>query len=122
MRTTTGAAVVGQQPAQLVVQPTRKLRIRIRPVDKSRWAEEVEIVLSILNDAWSKNWGFVPFTPEEIAYAGKKLKPIIHPQINLIAEVDGIATAAGLQLTTLPAGRTPPERPQPHWRVRRRRY
>ncbi len=64
-------------------------RIRIRHVDPKRWDEEVPIVLGILNDAWSKNWGFVPFTAEEIAYAGKKLKPIIHPEINMIAELDG---------------------------------
>ena len=74
---------------RIVKSGQRNERIRIRPVDKSRWAQEVEIVLSILNDAWSKNWGFVPFTPEEIAYAGKKLKPIIHEDLNMIAELDG---------------------------------
>jgi len=30
-----------------------------------------------LNDAWSDNWGFVPLTDAEIAYAGRKLKSII---------------------------------------------
>mgnify|MGYP000538376528 FL=1 len=49
----------------------------------------METILAILNDAWSNNWGFVPFTNAEIAYAGKKLKPIIHPDLNLIAELDG---------------------------------
>jgi hypothetical protein len=58
-------------------------------VDKSRWDSEVAIVLGILNDAWSDNWGFVPFTPEEVAYAGKKLRPIIKEELNMIAEVDG---------------------------------
>lgn len=64
-------------------------RIRIRFVDKSQWDREAQIVLSVLNDAWSDNWGFVPFTPEEVAYAGKKLKPIIHERLNMIAELDG---------------------------------
>ena len=36
------------------------------------------IILDLLNDAWSDNWGFVPLTEAEIAYAGKKLKPIIY--------------------------------------------
>ena len=31
----------------------------------------------------------MPFTPEEIAYAGKKLRPLIHEPINMIAELDG---------------------------------
>ena len=74
---------------RIVASGDRNKRITIRPIDKSRWAEEVTTVLTILNDAWSDNWGFVPFTPEEIAYAGKKMKPIIHPDLNMIAEVEG---------------------------------
>jgi GNAT superfamily N-acetyltransferase len=75
---------------QRIVQSGHKnARITIRRVDKSRWDDEVAIILAILNDAWSDNWGFVPFTPEEVAYAGKKLRPIIHEELNMIAEVDG---------------------------------
>lgn len=74
---------------RIVKSGERNDRITIRRVDKSQWNREVEIVLSILNDAWSSNWGFVPFTEAEIAYAGKKLKPIILEPINLIAELDG---------------------------------
>ena len=74
---------------RIVKSGERNNRITIRRVDKSRWDKEVQIVLSILNDAWSDNWGFVPFTEAEIAYAGKKLKPIILEPINLIAELDG---------------------------------
>lgn len=74
---------------RIVASGARNARIKVRRVDKSRWDEEVAIVLSILNDAWSDNWGFVPFTPAEVAYAGKKLRPIIFEQLNMIAEVDG---------------------------------
>ncbi|MFU7527563.1 N-acetyltransferase [Qipengyuania sp. ASV99] len=64
-------------------------RITIRTVRKKDWDAEAAIILAILNDAWSGNWGFVPLTSEEVAYTGKKLKPIIHEPINMIAEVDG---------------------------------
>lgn len=74
---------------RIVQSGERNPRITIRPVDLDRFEQEIEIVLRILNDAWSQNWGFVPFTPEEVAYAGKKLKQIIHPEINRIAELDG---------------------------------
>lgn len=74
---------------RIVASGERNPRITIRSVDKSRWDEEATIVMAILNDAWSGNWGFVPFTPEEIAYAGKKLRPLIHAPINMIAELDG---------------------------------
>lgn len=74
---------------RIIKSGERNKRINVRRVNKARWDEEAEIVLSILNDAWSGNWGFVPFTPEEIAYAGKKLKTIIREELNMIAEVDG---------------------------------
>lgn len=74
---------------RIVASGERNPRITVRPVDKRRWDEEARVVLDILNDAWSRNWGFVPFTEAEIAYAGKKLKPLIREDINMIAEVDG---------------------------------
>lgn len=74
---------------RIVSSGERNPRIKVRTVDKSRWDEDAAIVLGILNDAWSGNWGFVPFTPDEIAYAGKKLRPLIHEPINMIAELDG---------------------------------
>ena len=74
---------------RIVKSGKRNERISMRAPDKKDWESEVRIVLEILNDAWSDNWGFVPFTDAEIAYTAKKLKPIVHPQINRIAELDG---------------------------------
>lgn len=64
-------------------------RIHLRRVDKSRFDQEAALIIGILNDAWSDNWGFVPFTPAEIAYAGKKLKPLVYEDLIRVAEVDG---------------------------------
>jgi hypothetical protein len=75
---------------QRIVQSGHKnTRITIRPVRKADWDAEVATILAILNDAWSDNWGFVPFTPAEVAYAGKKLRQIVKEDLNMIAEVDG---------------------------------
>jgi len=79
---------------QRIVQSGEKnARITVRRVRKKDWDSEVAIILAILNDAWSDNWGFVPFTPQEVAYAGKKLRPLIFEELNMIAEVDGRAVA-----------------------------
>jgi hypothetical protein len=74
---------------RIVKSGERNDRITVRQVVKKRWDSEVAIILSILNDAWSTNWGFVPFTPDEIAHTGKKLRPIIFEPLNMIAELDG---------------------------------
>ena len=74
---------------RMVAAGEKNSRIRIRNVDKSKFDREAAIILNLLNDAWSDNWGFVPLTDAEIAYAGKKLKPIIYEDLVRIAELDG---------------------------------
>jgi GNAT superfamily N-acetyltransferase len=74
---------------RIVASGEKIARIRIRNVDKSRFDEEATLILSILNEAWSDNWGFIPLTDSEIAYAGKKLKPIVLEDMIKIAEYDG---------------------------------
>ncbi len=74
---------------RLLASGAANSRIRIREVDKSRFTEEAAVILNLLNDAWSDNWGFVPLTEAEIAFAAKKLKPIIFEDLVRVAEVDG---------------------------------
>ena len=74
---------------RIVASGERNARIKIRHVDKSRFDAESALIIGILNDAWSDNWGFVPFTPAEIAYAGKKLKPLVYNDLIRVAEIDG---------------------------------
>jgi hypothetical protein len=75
--------------ARLIAAGEKNPRICIRMVDKRRFAEEARVILGLLNDAWSDNWGYVPLTESEIAYAGKKLKPIIYNELVRVAEYDG---------------------------------
>ena len=74
---------------RIVASGERNSRITVRKVDKSKFAQEAALILGILNDAWSDNWGYVPLTDSEIAYAGKKLRPIVFEDLIMIAEVDG---------------------------------
>ena len=76
-------------------------RIRIRQVDKSKFDAEAAILLGILNDAWGRNWGFVPITDAEVAHTGKKLKPIVFEDLIMIAELDGEPVAFMMTLPDL---------------------
>lgn len=86
---------------RMVSTAKRNGRINVRRVDKSRFDAEAAIILGILNDAWSDNWGFVPLTDAEIAYAGKKLKPIVFEDMIRIAEYDGEPVAFMITLPDL---------------------
>ena len=74
---------------RIVAAGEKNEKIRVRNVDRKRFDTEAALILSILNDAWSDNWGFIPLTDSEIAYAGKKLKPIVLEDMIQIAEYEG---------------------------------
>lgn len=86
---------------RIVASGEKNARIRVREVDLARFDADAAIICEILNDAWSDNWGFVPFTPEEIAYTAKKLKPLVHPDLIRIAEYDGEPVAFMMTLPDL---------------------
>jgi len=86
---------------RIIQSGERNPRINIREVDKSKFDEEAAIILHILNDAWSDNWGFVPLTPPEIADVGIKLKPIVFNDLIRIAELDGKPVAFMITLPDL---------------------
>jgi hypothetical protein len=74
---------------RIVASGERNQRIRVREVELKEFKREAGIVIKLVNDAWSRNWGFVPFTQREAKYAGKKMKPLIREDLNMVAELDG---------------------------------
>jgi hypothetical protein len=69
---------------------TRALpNVKIRTMDMSQLRREVEILRDIYNEAWSQNWGFVPFTAAELEAYATEYKIFIDPEITLVAEIDG---------------------------------
>jgi len=64
----------------------KKSNIRVRTVNMKDFKNEVEIIRQVYNDAWSRNWGFVPMSEEEFDHLAKDLKQIVDPRVVLIAE------------------------------------
>lgn len=74
---------------RIVASGEKNPRINVRKVDLKRFDTEAAIIIEILNDAWSDNWGFVPITASEIAHTAKKLKPLVRADLIRIAELEG---------------------------------
>jgi len=64
----------------------KKSNISVRTVNMKDFKNEVGIIREVYNNAWSRNWGFVPMTEEEFEHLAKDLKQIVDPRIVLIAE------------------------------------
>lgn len=60
--------------------------LSIRKVNFSKLNDEVEILHTVYNNAWEKNWGFVPMTKDEFFHIAKMLKAIADPDYVFIAE------------------------------------
>jgi GNAT superfamily N-acetyltransferase len=86
---------------RLIAAGQRNQRIVLRDVELKNFDRDAAIIMHILNDAWSKNWGFVPFTDAEIAYAGKKMRPLVREDLIRIAELDGEPVAFMMTLPDL---------------------
>jgi GNAT superfamily N-acetyltransferase len=76
-------------------------RVKVRSADIKKFDAEVRTLVGIFNDAWSDNWGFVPFTQAEIDHAAKAFGPVIVPELAVFVEVDGEAVAFIVALTNL---------------------
>ncbi len=63
--------------------------VRIRSLRRSHMNEELRILKEIYEDAWSANWGFIPFTEEEFRHLGHSLRLLVEDECVQIAEVDG---------------------------------
>ncbi len=74
------------------------LDIRIRSLNMKRFEEEVALIRDLYNDAWEKNWGFVPMTDAEVDHMAKQLKPVVDPNLALIGEIEGEPAGFALSL------------------------
>jgi hypothetical protein len=61
----------------------------LRTLRMDRYSEDLELIRTVYNRAWERNWGFVPMTREEFDFAAGDLRPIVDPDFVLIAERGG---------------------------------
>ncbi len=66
----------------------KRYNIKLRTINMKEFEKDVNKVMEIYNDAWSDNWGFVPFTAAEIKILAADLKQIADPRMVLFAEID----------------------------------
>ena len=75
--------------------------IDVRPLDKKNLARDLDIILAIHSDAWSENWGFIPFTPEELKVLGDNLKILVNKEYIAIATYKGVPAAFSVTLPNI---------------------
>lgn len=77
-------------------------RLKLRPLKLNELKQgETALMAELFNDAWRGNWGFVPFTVEELNSSADLLKYIITPDYGIVAELDGVPQSFAIALPNL---------------------
>lgn len=74
---------------RMLDKATSDSRIRLRSLNMKNYKPDLAALLQVFNDAWSDNWEMVPFAQPEIEAAAASMKPLIDPDLVVIAEIDG---------------------------------
>ena len=69
----------------------RRHQVTVRSLNMNHLEEDVQILVDTANRSTRNNWGFVPVTEDEARDMARSLKPIVDPDLVLIAEVKGRA-------------------------------
>ncbi len=67
----------------------RRADVTFRRANLRNIAAEGRRIRDIYNQAWSNNWGFVPFTEKEFDFMTHELKPIVVSELIWLAEIEG---------------------------------
>lgn len=76
-----------------------KERVTTRTIDMKNFNQEIQIIKDIFNEAWEKNWGYLPLTEKEIDFIAADLKMLVDPGLVRFVYVDG--KPAGLLVVLL---------------------
>jgi hypothetical protein len=64
----------------------RSPEIQVRNVTRGSLTRDLGRIREVYNEAWEKNWGFVPMTGEEMDFMAARLKPLLVPELLWIGE------------------------------------
>ena len=81
-----------QKPLERLSRVADRFRKRaagvvVRNVTKGGLEKDLVKIREVYNEAWEKNWGFVPMTPEEMDFMAKRMKPLLVSELLWIAEI-----------------------------------
>ncbi len=82
----------------VVEQIIERLGIHLRPLNRKRFLEDVELFLSIYNKSLTNTWGFVPMSEAEVRHTAAGLRYLMVPEMAIAAEIDGKTVGAAFGL------------------------
>lgn len=82
-------AITAKRWTRVSRRVSNRVGCTMRPLDLSRFKEEVRTMIDVYHDAWADNWGFVPMSPGEVSHMAAEMRPVIHPNYCAFIMKDG---------------------------------
>ena len=92
---------IPERRRQFIERALRSDKVSIRNIDFKNFEADIRTVVDIYNDAWSENWGFIPFTEALAKQMASELRPIIEKHNVVLCSYEGEAVAFGLVLPNI---------------------
>ena len=73
--------------------------IRIRKMSRRRLSREMELFGETYNEAWKDNWGFVPYSEEDLQHYGQELQLVYDRNWFMVAEKVDTGESVGVAIT-----------------------
>ena len=83
---------------QMAEEVKTKHGIDLRSMNPRKLKEEIPRFVEVYNEAWSRNWAFVPIEMDQAEAMAKNLRPILDRNWAFVAEKDGEVVGASLTL------------------------
>jgi hypothetical protein len=87
---------VNPQLIRIAERAKRRQGVRIRPMSRRHLRRELDQFAQVYNSAWSRNWGFVPYTAEDLDAYALDLQLVYSRDWFLIAEIEGETVAMAI--------------------------
>lgn len=92
---------IPERRMRFVEKALAKPNIRIRNLNTKDLLGDIRTVVDIFDDAWSDNWGFIPFSEEHIRHMADELKPIVEKHNIVLCYLNDEPVAFGLVLPNI---------------------
>lgn len=92
---------IPEKRLRFVDKALNKPEVAIRNLKAGDLLGDIKIILDIYHDAWSDNWGFIPFGEEHARHMANELRPIIQEHNVVLCYYKGEPAAFGLVLPNI---------------------
>jgi GNAT superfamily N-acetyltransferase len=95
------AGSVPKRVEKVVERIRKSTGLTIRPIRMKQLASELKIIQKLYNETLDRNYGFIPLGDADMDHLAADLKPVVDPELIMIAEKDGVPVGFSMTIPNI---------------------